>query len=657
MPSPRQQSIRNFLASAFGDHSDEEESAKRKRSREAGASDEEGEHVRIAGDGSLLTNTSLLPVSSRPRVEVSGDVVAKVDNIVPLSEQNFNVDESKEESSPNQPLARMAVDEDLKMTWDNSDVNFGVVHFSTPRPKPFPETDEGDGVALLAEIRKLVDEKVGSLRSEILSALDVVGKNVTDTILEKVDNVEAKVDRVRGRLDEMEQEIVELRGSLVAVEGRVGSNSQGLNRIDNDLRQQQEGLVRLGETVQARMVNEEQVAIAMQELQERVTMLETTISNSQNTNGEQTANAMRALQERIVSLESNNISSQNTRGADVAGLGEREIERLRRGWQNDDDRYYLATIQISGFGRTQIRGRGDRRAAKSVLQLVGAESLLADVERVWFAADTRLLRLTFRSQFLSREAISYLSAGAAQIKRSGAVVPITFKQLLPPRFMELREKLFRVGKVFKREGKCDRFEFVISDGKLVLQCYRRGRRSELISEEHLEVVDQMEEGDDNSTEEGPTCPVCIGSLRSGDLVEMICGHRAHEKCVQVSLSQNIGCMVCRCTPAIFPQQFQCTRCEQTERDEIDDDVGGVYQVAIKCGHVHRRSCHQGYRDIWEDYPLGPESVDTIMENDGPGCEGCLLLEPLTDVRPMLYKKIVFESGMSVFRGSNGMGES
>ena len=257
----------------------------------------------------------------------------------------------------------------------------------------------------------------------------------------------------------------------------------------------------------------------------------------------------------------------------------------------EESKYWRSTILVSGV-RNDGPHRDSYSQGRQQLRAVGLLTLAEDSQRMFITA-TGNVRCTFtdpgEAQYHLREAKRHL----ARNRTNGVRVEI----LVPPKDVHRKNALNRLGRELKSAGRCDNYEIICKNGRILLKTYARATGTE---------IHDLEAGDG---EQEDNCAVCLDGLANGEVVKVNgCGHRFHRLCaVRNWLMNGLSCCLCRQMPSTLSwESVTCRRCVRAYPGEPFNPID--FRVSL-CGHVHRNSC---IRDFFNSRSL---NIDTLTMED------------------------------------------
>ena len=648
--SPSNRSPSLSLSSTDEEEMDTAENRKRRHQ-----SDSPEEYTRPAGDGSLLTNTSLNP-NRRTRLSTtdisSPDLTSTPDRIdiqmntirgaaaavapelqtIPSDDEDYPLPGDQSTASNIRRVDHMVqgvvsltrrnantLRSDQALAWDNQDLalspninmtsplprpNIHSPSTSAPSPAPTPPPTVPTMPSIPSVPPPATDSDLSSqLQKTFKECFDKAYRTFETDMLATIGSLQTRVDENTATLSTVTERITNIEQVNQAntaiqedTQARVRENTEHLERIDTNL------------------VNINQNGI-LNALQERVSQLEN------------------ALQERAAA--SGNISPNNN----PSNLTPAEVTRIRNDQLKEDDHYFLSTIQLKGFSPPVNAYRKDRNAAREILKLTGSEDILASVKIVKFSENFSSLRLTFDDPFACHDAKASLSFASSQILSNGQSPGFKYTILTPPRFHEQRSVLFKKAMEMKSRGEIGRFSFLVRNDLLCVRLSKRGQR-DVILPFRQPAPDQME------TDDNEKCSICLLGFDNGDLRSMRCGHLFHHLCIKTSLGKSLECPTCKVSQPLTEEMRKCQRCSN-DTNVHNDRVR--YILARKCGHIHSANCQAVHLlSLPDQFPLSPASVIPLLESPHPGCHSCSTGNQSPDLESSFLTPVQYYPGIREF---------
>ena len=665
-PSPNSNNTNNDTNNTM-----ETEEESRKRSRESTP-----ENIRAPGDGSLLTNTSI-----RPRIssDIPDDVnttpgATSTPNRIALQMQNIRQnaraailpridsdDDSMQfnDSSTHSNIRRVRdvmngvvnlantvgnVNPDhLSMHWDNNDLNLSQnLQLVSPPPRPVfinpppPDTpqptnnqvDSNEDHPSAAPPVNIADILKKTLEESLETSIKAAISEFEEKHLGTLNSLQEKINQQAAISDALATKI-----QAVGIE-----TTRNINAI-HEANVEIESITR----------SKNELAMEVANINGNVNRIDSGVQETRNSIQAQNE-ILRALQDRVAALESQLASTTNHPTTNPVpqpqdALSSEEVTRVRNRMRQEDDRYFMSTISIKNFWLPNRFNHSRQRASASIiLKSLGVEDILGQVNNVYFSSDCKTLRLTFNSPRDCLEGMATMSSSAAQLRRNNTPMPFTFHQLTPPRFNSQRENLYRIASGMKRNGRIDRFIFLIVNGQLVIKASKRGARDWLIYDNANNRPGEQQHRPNNDThnpaqnepqsmEVDPAadqrCSICLISLDQGHLSYLHCRHVFHTACVKVSMEKNVECPQCKQTKPEVEELIKCKRCvEYMESGEILEYPQTT--LSRKCSHTHLAECMIEYiAPHLNDFPYTPDTLQALISNpDIHGCFSCSVGEDL-----------------------------
>ena len=285
-----------------------------------------------------------------------------------------------------------------------------------------------------------------------------------------------------------------------------------------------------------------------------------------------------------------------------------EIRKLKNQILNDDDRYYLQTINIKKFSEPDLT-QSSRFSAKKVLRVDGLEDILYEAEKVQFMRAeeeedrSMSLRLTYPTSIAMGRAMKRIGMVGSELKKKQGRLSLSYNQLTPPRFSKERKKLFEIASKQKKDGLIKSFTFVINKNELMCRTTNTGRAPDIIRlapviEPDVDNMETDNEDENTEADEVPAngCSICNVPMEE-NCSRLECGHAAHGNCLKsYMMVTTIRCPVCRNIPVNVRQSLDCKDCHDDAQSMTDTELESQVRISAKCGHLHLAQCLEKFTE-------------------------------------------------------------